>query len=194
MIFKINKRLALIFLTFTGGLSAEVLVSESAALKTSFPEAAGFEARSLTLSAQDRAWIKAELGRSPGPSLLRYHRALDSQGGLLGLALVDDELGKHQPITYMVAVGLDLKIRGLEMLIFREAQGDGVRSRRFRSQFKGKGLDSPLALGRDLDAVTGATISSRTLAYGARKCLLLARRLLENEPYPKPKTKIGERK
>jgi major membrane immunogen (membrane-anchored lipoprotein) len=37
-------------------------------------------------------------------------------------------------------------------------------------------LEDPIKLDKDIDAVSGATISSRTFTLGARKCLWLARR------------------
>ena len=57
--------------------------------------------------------------------------------------------------------------------VFRESRGGEVKRKRFTKQFRGKTLDSPLRLGRDVDGVTGATYSSRAVVGGVRRALEL---------------------
>ena len=59
-------------------------------------------------------------------------------------------------------------------MVYREPHGDEIRERRFRAQFAGKKLQDPLVVGKDIDAISGATISSSSAAYAARKGLALA--------------------
>ncbi len=84
-----------------------------------------------------------------------------------------DVIGKEQPITFMVAASPDGKVLGVEILAYRESQGSEVRSKRFIQQFIGKTLSTPLKLGRDIDSISGATLSSRSTAYAVKKALAL---------------------
>jgi hypothetical protein len=52
-----------------------------------------------------------------------------------------------------------------------------VRDPRFRKQFQGKTAQDPLRLNRDIDAVSGATVSSASLATGARRAAILVEEL-----------------
>jgi len=97
-----------------------------------------------------------------------------STGGHVdGYALIDDELGQTEPITFGVKLSPDGVVERAEVLIYREPRGDEVRSRRFLDQLRGKTVTKPCRAGVDIDAVSGATISSHSLANGVRRSLVL---------------------
>jgi Na+-translocating ferredoxin:NAD+ oxidoreductase RnfG subunit len=131
-----------------GTARAERLQSEAEALKASFPEA-------LSFSTQAEA--------------PHFILATGAKGHLLGRALVTEELGKHQPITFMVALDAKNTVRRVELLQYRERYGGGVAARRFMAQFEGKSGKDSLVVGKDIDGVSGATISSKAIARGVRK-------------------------
>jgi len=90
-----------------------------------------------------------------------------------GYALFDEERGQHELInfgTFFDAAGL---VTRLEVLAYREPYGDGVRAERFRRQFVGLGARSAFVLNRDIDAISGATISSRSLCTGVLRASLV---------------------
>jgi electron transport complex protein RnfG len=90
-----------------------------------------------------------------------------------GYAVMLNMTGKERPITFMVVVDPNGTVRGVEVLIYRESQGSEIRYPGFMGQFEGKTVRSPLKLGRDIDAVTGATLSSRSATYVVKKALAL---------------------
>ncbi len=153
----------------------EVIQTEEKALSQYFPDAK-IVRQERSLTAEEVAWVNHELGRKPRQKKPVWIRAENSQGDLLGWAFRDDEIGKFELITYLVLLSPELKVLGVELLIYREARGGEIRSARFRRQFVGKALKDPMVVGRDIDAISGATLSSKTLAYGTRKALLLATR------------------
>lgn len=80
-----------------------------------------------------------------------------------GYALFDDQLGQHEPIsfaTFFDAAGLVTRV---EVVAYREPYGDGIRAERFRKQFIGRSARSRFRPGDDIDTVSGATISSRSM-------------------------------
>lgn len=102
------------------------------------------------------------------PATLRVYGPED---GLLGYAMVLDERGKYRPITFMVAVGPDLAVRGVEVLVYREDRGGEVRQPRFLDQYRDKDSSDPIRTHRDIVNITGATISVRALNDGVRRAL-----------------------
>lgn len=110
--------------------------------------------------------IRQDSRESPLGRELKAWRASD--GGWL---LVDEVVGKHEFIT--LAVGLDAAgaVKGVEIMDYREAYGGQVRGGAWRAQFTGKRHGAPLKLGRDIQNISGATLSSKHVADGVRRLL-----------------------
>jgi Na+-translocating ferredoxin:NAD+ oxidoreductase RnfG subunit len=91
--------------------------------------------------------------------------------GAGGWFIVDEVVGKHEFITY--AVGLDTggAVRGIEIMEYRETYGGEVRNPKWRAQFIGKTKTAPLDLNKDIQNISGATLSSRHIAEGVRRLL-----------------------
>jgi Na+-translocating ferredoxin:NAD+ oxidoreductase RnfG subunit len=54
-----------------------------------------------------------------------------------------------------------------------EQRGRPIATRRFLDQFIGKTGKSAITAGKDIDAVSGATISSRATAFAVKKVVVL---------------------
>jgi hypothetical protein len=91
----------------------------------------------------------------------------------LGYFIVDEVIGKHELITYAVAIDPMGVVRGVEILDYRESRGGEVRDPRWRAQFVGKGPADPLRLGEDIQNLSGATLSSRHITEGVRRLVAL---------------------
>jgi electron transport complex protein RnfG len=90
-----------------------------------------------------------------------------------GYAFLDEENGQHLPIGFAVKLSPTGVVERQEVMVYRERYGDEVRDPRFRQQFVGKTVSDPLRPGEEVVAVSGATISSRAMAIGVRRCLVL---------------------
>ncbi|HEY4221900.1 MAG TPA: FMN-binding protein, partial [Myxococcota bacterium] len=90
-----------------------------------------------------------------------------------GLAVIDDQVGQHMPITFGFLVGTDGKMKRAEVMVYREPYGDSIRERRFLDQLVNKQESDPLRPGSDIDGITGATISSRSAAVAAHRALVV---------------------
>lgn len=91
--------------------------------------------------------------------------------GPLGHFFVDEVIGKHEKITYAVAISPDGAVRGVEILDYREPRGGEVRDAAWRAQFLGKKKGAPLAVDVDIQNISGATLSCRHIAEGVRRLL-----------------------
>ncbi len=90
-----------------------------------------------------------------------------------GWFIVDEVIGKHEYITYAVGLSADGAVRGLEIMEYRESYGGEVRDPKWRAQFTGKTKSAPLQLDKDIQNISGATLSSRHIADGVRRLLAL---------------------
>src|SRR5881398_1229932 len=100
-------------------------------------------------------------------SVLRVSRA-DS---LLGFAAVGNVLGKDQPITFLVAIDPADLLKDVDILVYREPYGGEVAYEPWRRQFRGKTAADPIAVGRDIRSISGATISVQAVTAGVRRIL-----------------------
>jgi len=113
-----------------------------------------------------RADIKRILGHEPGMLRMRYWRRDQRTVWIL------EEIGKDLPITTGIIVQ-DGAIESVRVLIFRESRGWEVRHPFFTSQFSGARLTGNEKLDRQIDGITGATLSVRALRKQARLALFL---------------------
>lgn len=126
----------------------------------------------VDLDAPARARLTRRLGYDPGRSSQTFYLGTTA-GRIDGYAVIDEEKGLSQPITFAVLFDPGGRVKKMEILAYREPRGDEVRSPRYREQFVGKSAGDPLRYGDDISAVSGATISSRSLAVGVRRAAVM---------------------
>ncbi len=102
---------------------------------------------------------------------VRLLRIRDESSQLLGHAVVLDEIGKYRPITFLVSIGIDGKVRDLQVLVYREHIGQQIESARFTRQFRGKAVDQEIRLHREIRNLAGATLSARASVRAVRRAL-----------------------
>ncbi|MDC1502960.1 4Fe-4S binding protein [Gammaproteobacteria bacterium] len=82
------------------------------------------------------------------------------------------EIGYSAPIEVLVGIDLEGELAGIEILFYRESyksiRGDFLNSERFPNQFAGKSVSEGFRVGRDIDGVSRATISSWAISRGIR--------------------------
>jgi electron transport complex protein RnfG len=141
-----------------------------------FPQSEHVGYRTFALDKSIRARLAQRLGYAPGRDKYTIFVAT-THGKIDGYAVVDDEQGLHQPITFATRLSPRGMVERVEIMVYREPRGDEVRDPRFRKQFQGKTSQDPLRLNQDIDAVSGATVSSASLAVGVRRAAILVEEL-----------------
>ena len=164
---------ALLLLTLSSAATAETFSTPAAAARLALPRADSFreESRTLTPAQRDDLESRTRL-RFPENSYRCFIATRQQQAE--GYALVMNEVGKHEYITFVVGISPQGKVTGVIVTDFRESRGGEVREKRFLRQFQGKRAADPLQVDSDITNYTGATLSSHALARGVRKALLLA--------------------
>lgn len=118
----------------------------------------------------------ADVTRATGEPAARdkYVVFVATTGGRIdGYAVIDDEKGQHQPITFAVKLDAEGRVTRTEIMVYREGYGDEIRESRFRKQYVGKGPKDALRFGDDVVAISGATISSRSMTTAVRRSVAI---------------------
>ena len=91
--------------------------------------------------------------------------------GKLGTLFIDKVYGKHEFITYAVALDTTGAVRGVEVMDYRESYGDQIRLPKWRAQFTGKRYGQPLKIDKQIKNISGATLSCVHITEGVRRLL-----------------------
>ena len=152
--------------------AGEVYLNEAQALSIILGEKAVIRREQKTLD----PGLRTKLERS---SNLRFPEAfytffIATQAGQPEkYAIQMSEIGKTEPITFMVGISPEGKITEVTIMVFRENRGWEVKEKRFLNQFRGKTLRNAIRVDEDIINYTGATLSSKAVARGVRRALLL---------------------
>ncbi|MDP2029827.1 MAG: FMN-binding protein [Thiobacillus sp.] len=147
-------------------------MTTEAAQKQLFPEASGFMSHPLKLTEaqQDRVEETAKVRmRYPEQPVWQVM----SGGKPAGWFVLDEVYGKHEFITYAVALDATGAVRGVEILDYRETHGGQIRNSKWRAQFNGARYGTALKLGADIQNISGATLSCKHISEGVRRVLAI---------------------
>jgi Na+-translocating ferredoxin:NAD+ oxidoreductase RnfG subunit len=152
-----------------------IFLKEAEAPKAVFPDATAFHRKVIPSSSQLQEKIRAKLGKTKTSIWESSYTTFVAQKGdtILGYAVVVEEIGKHRPITLIVGVEKDGKVRDAAVIAYREAYGGEIKDPRFLAQYRGKTSKDPLLPYRDIRNITGATLSVEAMGRGIKKALAL---------------------
>jgi len=168
-LFLVTAVLLLLFLTAWAEEEKEfdlqVYLTKEQAFELAFPGADHID--------KDKKWLTDEQRNRIGE--LSMHTISENRmtwyvgikdGKPMGYLFIDNVIGKSFPITFMVVLNVDGTVRDVEVMVYREPRGWEVRFKSFLSQFSGKKADSDY---RDINSITGATLSVRSMVRGVQK-------------------------
>ncbi|MBH0179160.1 MAG: FMN-binding protein [Nitrospira sp.] len=168
------------FLTDQELAIAEAFMSEEEGVKIMLPKSERIRKDVIKLSPEKKAQIEERIGwKFPEQSFEVYIGETGTE--VDGYALVQNTIGKHKPMTYMVGVDSKGHVSDIELLIFRESRGSEIRQKRFNAQYEGKTVLDPVRINKDIINISGATMSVRSMSAGIKRVLVLV-----DEFYLKP--------
>lgn len=167
-----------------------IAAAEKAALdeayKVVFADAASFEEDADFDAAKAAEVIAAS--EFPNDEITAVNKALDGSGNVLGYVLnVISHEGSQADIAFSVGIQNDGTLNGYSVTSISETPGLGVlvQEEPFYSQFEGKTQETYTVVKtapageNEIQAVTGATISSRAVTNGVNACLVYFRSALQ---------------
>ena len=129
----------------------------------------------------DRYFPSAALREVTSPSA-RQQRirlyAVEGESGTMGYYGIQQAASRSSTFKVIVIMGPDFRVLNACAAEYTGQRGQEVRSEQFTQQFQNKTSVDPIRVGEDIDAVTGATSSSRAMAGGVRQIVRLAKREL----------------
>jgi len=145
-------------------------LSVEQAQKMLFPEATSFISANVTITPEIKRQVEQASGVRVRNAMQPIWR-VEVGGKKIGWYVLDEVIGKHERITYAVALGVDGAVKGIEILDYRETHGAEVRNPRWRAQFTDKKPSDALKFDEDIKNISGATLSCRSLTNGVKRIL-----------------------
>jgi len=157
----------------TGGLGAQVLLTQDEALELAFPPPATVERRSAFLEETQLEEARRLAGGdvSVDQSVVTHYVA-HREGQPLGVAYFDVHRVRTMREVVMVVVTPAGTVERVEILRFAEPP-EYMASEAWIEQLEGQTLSPELDVGRDIINMTGATLTSGALTRASRRVLAL---------------------
>lgn len=147
--------------------AAEVYQTSAAFIEEAFPDGQPM-AKAVWLTGDLKGEVQRVLGHAYRDLRVRYWVAGERSAWVL------EEVGKVEPITLGVVVEAG-KIEAVKVLTYRESRGWEIRFPFFMDQYRGATVGDDNKLDRDIDGISGATLSVRAATRVARMALVLDR-------------------
>lgn len=112
-----------------------------------------------------------------------YYKGLAADGSVMGYVVETVSKGYGGDISLMVGIGVDGTVQGVSILSINETAGLGMNAENpeFLEQFLGKsgtiGVQKNGSSDTEIQALTGATITSEAMADGVNQALLVCEQL-----------------
>lgn len=103
-------------------------------------------------------------------------------GNLVNYGCLDTVKDEYGYITYLVKLDLEGKVEQVLVLFHSDEKAAKISFPEFLKQFTKKSAKDPIVVGKDINAATGATVSSRAMADGIRKVILLTQEFYNIKP------------
>ena len=148
--------LSFYFIVLSYNISAEdAFLSKEQFLEKAFGEKAA-KKDSLRFKGEVKNAAQKIMGSKYKKVLMRYW-----VGGQR-TAWIINRIGKVKPITAGVIIE-NCKIVSIHVLVYRESHGWEIKYPGFRDQFKGIGMKNNYKLDKDIDGISGATLSVNSM-------------------------------
>tara|TARA_R110002049_G_scaffold181169_1_gene348225 strand:+ start:13495 stop:14016 length:522 start_codon:yes stop_codon:yes gene_type:complete len=94
-----------------------------------------------------------------------------TKGKTIGYAYVGEANSMKNVFNYVVLFNMDLSIKKTKVLIYREEHGRQIGAQRWLKQFIGMNATDKPNYGENIDAISGATISAKSMTIAVNGVL-----------------------
>ncbi len=138
-----------------------------------------YERETLLLTeAEQQACAVSANQKEIGALVTRF--VVQDETGIIGYAYLDKHMVRTLPQTLMVAVDPGGALIGIRVLAFREPAEYRARTG-WLAQFTGKTPGDEIRMKKNIDGITGATLTSRAVTQCARRALAIHQHLAQRE-------------
>ncbi|GJL58036.1 MAG: hypothetical protein NPIRA03_08930 [Nitrospirales bacterium] len=164
------------YLTPQEMVQEDVYLTPEEAAKLTFPESHSIRMEVINLTQDQKRLIEERIGWQFPESTFECFIG-ETNGQIDGWGFIQNTIGKHKAMTYMVGVDPNGEVTNVEVLVYRESRGSEVGKKRFNYQYQGKTVEDPIRINRDIINISGATMSVRSMSAGVKRALVLAHEL-----------------
>lgn len=104
---------------------------------------------------------------------------LNCSDKLMGYACFASSKGKNDYFDYMVLLNENMEIKKVVVLMYRSTYGGEIMAKSWLKQFIGKVKGEEMEFGKDIDGISGATISAPSMAKGVKTVSVMMNELKE---------------
>ncbi len=165
------KVLCLLSMLTATGLLGQVFKTQDRAIKETFAEADTVIRQTLFLDKNELNTLQEKSKCKFNSQIITYYVG-KKDGQLLGYAFFEDEIVRTKKAITMVVVTPEGEIEDVEVLAFFEPE-DYLPITKWFGSFLKKKLTAALWPGREVHAITGATLSVRAFTFSTRRALVL---------------------
>ena len=141
-------------------------------LSDQFPVAVEFNMHILKLTEDIKKTVQTKVKQKFYRDKLYYWNI--SQGdSTIAYAFLDNVIGKSMPITFLVILNINGDIIRSNVIKYREAYGGEVDNKGWLRQFENRNNNSSYEISKDIDGISGATISVKSMSKGIQKISML---------------------
>jgi hypothetical protein len=168
-------------LVFWQTVPATVYYSKEEAFELAFGQGAAVESLPVFLTDEQAAAVEKAAQAKLDSKLFTFH--VGKRGNqVLGYAAIESHTVRTQPETVLIVLSPQGELSRVEMLAFHEPPEYQPPAKWFEKLYR-RPLED-LRLNQGVDAITGATLSSRAAVDGVRKVLAIYRLALAEEKAP----------
>ena len=102
-----------------------------------------------------------------------YYWTISQGDTTIAYAFLDNVIGKSMPITFLVLLNINGDIINTNVIKYREAYGGEVSNKGWLQQFINRNNNSSYNIGKDINGISGATISVKSMSKGIQKITTL---------------------
>ena len=161
-------------------LGGEISNKVDEILKNHVPGKISYKINKLTIPSN----IKYQIEKASQQRFFKdyvYEYRIYSGDSLVGIGLLDNVYGKAMPITFLVLFDTKGSITNVHIVKYREEYGGQISNQTWLEQFNGSNWNSSFQVGKDIDGISGATISVNSITKGIKKTALIYYKILKNE-------------
>ena len=176
-------------------LQAERLLTEDQALKDMLPGVDKVEKVTKVLTDDEFGRITARIGgamiihqQGSKAGAMAENREYTFYFGIkdnkkAGVAIFDSQPGKWGPVDFVIALDVTTgKVTNMAVTAYVEKRGRPIALRSFLSQFFGKTSKDQIEINKDINSISGATISAKCAAFQVKKVVVMYEEVFLNKP------------
>lgn len=174
----------ILLMSFFGTLfSASLQEQAEEEIRSFYGESVTLTFSKMTVDPQTKAFIE-ESAKQQFRQNFVYFWVIDKGQFDYAFAIVDQVKAKSAMITVLALFDKDGAVEKIKILKYVGEHGRSVLDDHWLSQFEGKDRTSDFRIGSGVDAMTGASFSSQTIARGVHRWALLVNTLKEKCELP----------